>query len=91
MEGPNFVGEGGYGIRSAETVKGATLVWVEKAGLSCQSGESDGKDAFKDFRNGLKKDNNEEGGRGVIGWFSGFIQDNSVRMFERGGVVPKGN
>ena len=41
--------EGGYRVRSTETRKGATLVCVEEAGLSCQRSEPDGEDAFKDF------------------------------------------
>ena len=41
--------EGGYRVRTIETRKGARLVPVEEAGLSCQRGEPDGENAFKDI------------------------------------------
>ena len=61
------MGEGGHRIRGAEAREGAALVRVEQAGLSCQRGEPDGKDALKDFGDGLEEDDNAEGGWGVVG------------------------
>ena len=33
-----------------------------------------------DLRDGLTKDDNPEGDRGVVGWLAGFVKDNPVRM-----------
>ena len=50
------MGEGGCSVQGAETGEGAALVWVKQAGLSCQGGESNGKDPLKNVRDGFEKD-----------------------------------
>ena len=91
LEGVDLVSEGGYCIRGTEAREGATLVRVKQACFPCQGGESDGKDAFEDLGDGFKEDDNAKGGRSVVGRFAGFVEDNPVRVFEAGGVVPKGH
>ena len=49
LQGSDLVGEGGHRVRGAEARDGGALVWVEQAGLSCQRGGPDGKDALKDL------------------------------------------
>ena len=85
------MGEGGHRIRGAEAREGAALVWVKQARLPCQRGEPDGQDGFKDLRDGFEEDDNAEGSRGVIGRLAGFVKDDPIGVFERGGVVPKGD
>ena len=65
------------------------MVRAEQAGLPCQGGESDHEDAHEDLRNSLEEDDYAGGGRGVVGRFAGFIQDDPVHVFDGGGVVPK--
>ena len=59
--------------------------------MPCQRGEPDGKDAFKDFRDGFEENDDPEEGWGVVGRLSGLVKDNLIRVFECGGVVPKGD
>ena len=42
------------------------------------------------FRDDFEEDDDAEGGWGVVGRFAGFVKDDPVRVFEAGGVVPKG-
>ena len=59
--------------------------------MSRQRREPNGKDACKDFRDGLKVNNDSEGGRGVVRGFPGLVKDKPIRVFECGGVVPEGD
>ena len=59
--------------------------------MPCERGEPDDKDAFKDFRDGFEEDDDPQGGRSVVRWLPGLVKDNPIRVFERGGVVPKGD
>ena len=56
-----------------------------------QRGKPDGEDAFEDFRDSFEEDNDPEGGRGVVRRLPGLVEDNPIRVFECGGVVPKGD
>ena len=56
-----------------------------------QRGEPDGEDAFEDFWNGFEEDDNPEGGRGVIRRLPGLVEDDPIRVFDCGRVVPKGD
>ena len=91
LEGSDFVGEGGHRIRGAEAGEGAALVRVTQACLSCQGGEPDCENALNDFGDSFEEDNDAEGGRGVVARFAGFVEDNSICVFESGGMVSKGD
>ena len=64
---------------------------MKEAGLPCQGDEPNSKDALKDFCDGFEKNNNAEGGQGVVGRLAGFVKDNPVCVFESGGMVPEGD
>ena len=46
---------------------------------------------FEDLRYSLAEDDYPEGCRCVVRWFARFIQDNSMGVFEDGGMVPEGD
>ena len=48
-------------------------------------------DPFKDFRDGLEENDDSEGGGAIVRRLSGLVKDNPIRVFECGGVVPKGD
>ena len=85
------MGEGGHRVRGTEAREGAAMVWVKQARLSRKGCEPYGEDALKDHRDSLEENDDAEGGWGVIGRFARLVKDNSVCVFETGGVVPNGN
>jgi len=87
LEGPDFMRQGEAGVRGAKAGEGAALVGVEHILGAGHSGEPDRHDSFKNLRHGLEEDYYVEGCWGVVPGLSWFVQDNAVRIFQRGGVV----
>ena len=80
--------EGRGGVEGGETGEGAGLVRVEEGTGPGNEGKARGGDAFHDLGEGLKEDNNPEGGGGVIGGLAWLVQDDAVGFLEGRGVVP---
>ena len=87
LEKADFVGEGCGGVESGEAREGASLMRVEKVAGPCEEGEVGGGDPFHYFGDGFQKNNDPKGGQRIVGGFAGFIEDDPVGLFERGGVV----
>ena len=60
LQGTDCDCKGGACVEGGERGEGATLVPVEEANISSDGGEAGGNNPFKDFRDGLKKNNNAE-------------------------------
>jgi len=88
LDGFYLLCEGEAGVGGAEFREGATLVWVEEALGFGDGRQPDCHHPLKDLRDGFEKDNDAEGGGGVVGGLAGFIQDYSIGGFQRWGVVP---
>ena len=87
LEKADLVGEGRSGVERGEAGEGAGLVGVEEAAGPGDEGEAGGGYSFHNFGEGLQENYDSEGGRRVVGGLAGFVQDNSVGLFERRGMV----
>jgi len=73
LEGPDFVGKGYASVKSAEARKGPTLVGVEKAFGGSDARQPDSHNPFQNLRYSFQKEDDAEGGRGIVRGLSGLI------------------
>ena len=83
------MGEGGTGIKGGERGEGPTLIGEEEASISGNWGKAGSDNPLQDFRDSLEEDDDAEGGRGIIELLGRLVEDNTIGLFERGGVVTE--
>ena len=59
---------------------------VEKARYPGHAREAAVHNHFKDFRECLDENNDEEGGAQIVPWLAWFIMNNAICLFQRWGV-----
>lgn len=89
MEGAGLISEGQAGVKGAEAGKRAALIGVKEAPGSGETQQSARHDRFHDFGYCFKKKNDMEGGRGVGGCLSGFVEDETICFLQGQGVIPE--
>jgi len=90
LEGLDVMSAGQASVKGTETREETALVRVEETSGAGKARQSDRHDLFQDFGYCFKENDNPTGGGRVLGDLPKFIQDNTVCLLERGGVVAKG-
>ena len=86
LEGPHFVGDGGYRVCGRKACLRAALVSVEEARHSGHTGGSGVHYPLKDLGESLEQYDNPEGRGGVVRGLTQFVADNAIGTLEGEGV-----